>query len=102
MRPDLWREKEIDGIGGCYAVSVDVLVTPAEIDAELEAAEAEFDRQEDEKIERREAEAQAKAETAADLVSLGAYEWKSGASGTRECGSVDSGGPRINKKKTKK
>src|SRR3546814_15320961 len=73
MRPDLWREKEIDGIGGCYAVSVDVLVTPAEIDAELEAAEAEFDRQEAEKIERRAAEEQAKAEAAAALVTLRAY-----------------------------
>src|SRR3546814_71003 len=65
--------KEIDGIGGCYAVSVDVLVTPAEIDAELEAAEAEFDRQEAEKIERRAAEEQAKAEAAAALVTLRAY-----------------------------
>lgn len=70
MRPDLWRSSEVEGVGECYAVGIDVLVTPEEIDAELEAAEAEYDRQEAEKIEHRAAEEQAKAEAAAAQVAL--------------------------------
>ena len=48
-RPDLWRSSEVDGIGACYAVAVDVLVTPEDIDAQLEAAEIQYDREEAEK-----------------------------------------------------
>jgi hypothetical protein len=43
------------------------MVTPAEIDAQLEAAEAEFDRQEAEAAAQREAEQKAKEEEAAAL-----------------------------------
>ncbi len=67
MRPDLWRSEDIDGLGECHAVSVDVLVTLAEIDAQLEAGEVEYDRQEAEKVARREAEAKAEAVAAAAL-----------------------------------
>jgi ParB/RepB/Spo0J family partition protein len=56
MRPSLHRTEEIDGIGECYSVTIGVMVTPAEIDAQLEAAEAEFDRQEAEAAAQREAE----------------------------------------------
>ncbi|KEZ00624.1 hypothetical protein AI27_17970 [Sphingomonas sp. BHC-A] len=66
-RPDLWHARAVDGIGKCYPVIVDVLVTSEEIDAQLGAAEAEFDRQEAEKIARREAEERAAAEAAAAL-----------------------------------
>ncbi|CAD7335355.1 hypothetical protein FIV32_02270 [Sphingomonadales bacterium 58] len=67
MRPDLYRTEQVEGVGDCYSVQLDVMVTPAEIDAQLEAAEAEFERQEAEKVARREAEERAKAEAAAAL-----------------------------------
>lgn len=67
QRPDLWRKEHREGVGECYPILVDVLVTPAEIDAQLEAAEIEFDRQEAEKVARREAEEKAKAEAAEAL-----------------------------------
>jgi ParB family transcriptional regulator, chromosome partitioning protein len=66
-RPDLWRASAVDGIGKCYPVIIDVMVTSEEIDAQLEAAEAEYDRQEAEKIARREAEEKAAAEAAQAL-----------------------------------
>ncbi|CAD7335274.1 hypothetical protein FIM10_02045 [Sphingomonadales bacterium 56] len=65
MRPDLWHARAVDGIGKCYPVIVDVLVTSEEIDAKLGAAEAEFDRQEAEEVARREAEEKAAADAAA-------------------------------------
>lgn len=67
MRPSLHRTEEIEGVGECYSVTISVMVTPAEIDARLEAAEAEFDRQEAEVAALREAEQKAKEEAAAAL-----------------------------------
>jgi ParB family chromosome partitioning protein len=66
-RPDLWRAKDVPGIGACYSVGVDVLVTPAEIDAQLEAAEIELDRQEAEKAALAAAAEKAEAEAAEQL-----------------------------------
>lgn len=65
MRPDLWRSSEVEGVGECYSVGIDVLVTPDEIDAQLEAAEVEYDRQEAAKAAEREAREKAAAEAAA-------------------------------------
>jgi hypothetical protein len=70
MRPDLWRSSDVEGVGECWAVGIDVLVTAAEIDAQMEAAEAEYDRQEAEKIARREAEEQARAAAEAERAQL--------------------------------
>ena len=66
-RPDLWRARDVEGIGKCWPVGVDVLVTDEDIDAQLEAAEIELDRQEAEKVARREAEEKAKAEADAAM-----------------------------------
>lgn len=65
MRPDLWRPRDVEDIGECYSVGIDVLVTPEEIDAQLEAAEVEYDRQEAAKVVEREAREKAAAEAAA-------------------------------------
>lgn len=67
MRPDLWHARAVDGIGKCYPVIVDVLVTSEEIDAKLSAAEAEYDRQEAEEVARREAEEKSAADAAAAI-----------------------------------
>ena len=64
-RPDLWRSSEVEGVGECYAVGVDVLVTPDDIEAQLEAAAVEYDRQEAEKAAEREAKQRAEEEAAA-------------------------------------
>ncbi|ASY45003.1 hypothetical protein CJD35_11535 [Sphingobium xenophagum] len=66
-RPDLWRANEVQGIGPTYAVGIDVLVTPADIDAQLVAAEIEYDRQEVEKAAAREEADRAKAARAEAL-----------------------------------
>src|SRR3546814_7709065 len=71
-RPDLWRTHPVDGVGECYAVGVDVFVTPEEVAAQLEAAEVEFDRQEAEKAARLEAEEQAKAAAEAAFAEISA------------------------------
>mgnify|MGYP001241179456 CR=1 FL=1 len=64
-RPDLWRSSDVEGVGECYAVGVDVLVTPDDIEAQLEAAAVEYDRQEAEKAAEREAKQRAEEEAAA-------------------------------------
>lgn len=61
MRPDLWKKRVIDGIGAGYVVKVDVFVTADEVEAQMGAAGPEYDRQEAEAIERREAAERAKA-----------------------------------------
>ena len=77
MRPRVFRTEAVEGVGDCYAVSVNVFVTPAEVDAQLEAAEAEYIRQEAAKVAAKEAEERAAAEAeaqraarAAELVAL--------------------------------
>lgn len=65
--PNLWRSRTVDGIGECWSVGLDVLVTADEIDAQLADAEAEYERQEAEKVAAREAAEQAKADAAAAL-----------------------------------
>lgn len=75
--PSLFRTQAVEGVGDCYAVSLNVFVTPAEVDAQLEAAEAEYIRQEAAKVAAKEAEERAAAEAeaqraarAAELVAL--------------------------------
>ncbi|MBJ7442868.1 MAG: ParB/RepB/Spo0J family partition protein [Sphingobium sp.] len=68
IRPNLSRTQAVDGLGECYAVMVDVFVTPAEVDAQLEAAAAEYDRQEAAKVAVKEAEERAAAEAEAQRV----------------------------------
>lgn len=71
-RPRLFRTQAVEGVGDCYAVSVNVFVTAEEVDAQLEAAEAEYQRQEDEKIAAKEAEERAAAEAEAQRAARGA------------------------------
>jgi ParB family chromosome partitioning protein len=75
--PSLFRTQAVEGVGDCYAVSLNVFVTPAEVDAQLEAAAAEYDRQEAAKVAAKEAQERALAEAeaqraarAAELVAL--------------------------------
>ena len=66
-RPDLWRTNDVQGVGPCYAIGIDVLVTVTDIDAQMDAAAVEYDRQEAEKIAEREEAERAKTASAAAL-----------------------------------
>jgi ParB/RepB/Spo0J family partition protein len=66
-RPDLWRSKEVEGIGECYGIGMEVLVTPAEIDAQMDAAEKQLLLDEAEAQIRAQAKEREKAEAAAAL-----------------------------------
>lgn len=66
-RPDIWRANDVQGIGPCYAIGIDVLVTATDIDAQMDAAAVEYDRQEAEKIAAREEAERANTASAAAL-----------------------------------
>lgn len=67
-RPRLFRTEAVEGVGDCYAVSVNVFVTPEEVDAQMEGAAAEYDRQEAEQAAAKEEAARAAAEAESQRV----------------------------------
>ncbi|CAN5337346.1 hypothetical protein BH10PSE12_BH10PSE12_02920 [soil metagenome] len=72
-RPELWRTEQFDGVGECYRLTINVYVTPADIDAQMEAAEAQFDADERQRAEQA-AEREAAKQGAADAMAVRSAE----------------------------
>jgi ParB/RepB/Spo0J family partition protein len=62
VRPSLWHSQDVAGVGKCFPVGIQVMVTEADIAAQMAAAEEQLDKQEALDAARRDMEERARAE----------------------------------------